>query len=440
MTVHDRAAIISIGDELILGQTLDTNSRWISATLGEWNIRVAEHVTVPDDLAAQVAAMRRLAATVPLLICTGGLGPTADDLTRTALAELLGEPLVLDDAALAEITAMFQRRGRALTDLQRTQAMRPRSAAMLPNPHGTAPGLHAQLPAPLPTAHCPNPRADIFCLPGPPNEMMPMLLEQVRPRLNPPHATVVSTRILHTLGAGEGDLAQRLGNLMNRDRNPLVGTTASGGVVSVRIRYEGPEASAAAAVAETEARCRASCAPFVFGTGEDTIMSVTLDLLRARGEKLDTVESCTGGLVGSLLTSVPGSSDAYLGGWVTYANNFKTAEVGVPEHLLQAHGAVSEPVARAMADGALAAPAGAAAAHALAITGVAGPGGGSDAKPVGTVFIALASRGSPTHVRRFAFSGGRDAVRDRAAKMALAMLRFRLLGQAPGPLLWETPL
>jgi len=431
-TTHDRAAILSVGDELVIGQRLDTNSRWISDRLTGMGIRVVEHITVGDDADAHLGALRRLVPAVPLVISTGGLGPTADDLTRSVLASLLGEPLVEDADALRTITELFARRGREISPNQRLQAQRPPSAVMLENPNGTAPGLLAE-----------HSGCTIACLPGPPNEMHPMFERAVAPRLRPPTGAVIRARVLHTLGAGEGDAAARLGRLMDRDRNPLVGTTASGGVVSVRIRYEGPENGADRAVTETESEVRAALDPFVFGIDDQTIETVVLNLLRDRAERLVTVESCTGGGLGALLTGVPGSSDAYAGGWVTYSNEFKHAEVGVPEALLRDHGAVSEPVARAMALGALATPIGASAHHALAITGIAGPGGGSAEKPVGTVFICRASRAGwaepESEVRRYQISGDREAVRDRSAKMALALLRFHLAGIRAPRLLWELP-
>lgn len=429
MPTHDRAAVISVGDELILGQTLDTNSRWISATLASWNIRVVEHVTVPDDLDAQVDALRRLGVRVPLVIVTGGLGPTLDDLTRQALADVMGEELVTDEPALRALEALFRSRGRDLSAIQRTQAQRPRSASMLANPHGTAPGLHARLAA----SQC-----DAFCLPGPPGEMQPMLLEVVRPMLRVPEGLAVVTRVMHTLGLGEGDLAQRLGALMARDRNPLVGTTASGGVVSIRVRYEGPDAVLGAREVEATARaCADAAGPFLFGEGDESIASAALASLRAASATLVTAESCTGGLIGAMLTAVPGSSDAYLGGWVTYANELKASALRVPARVLEAHGAVSAECCRAMLDGALDPASGASADWALAVTGVAGPSGGSDDKPVGTVFIGAASRAGHADVRRFRFPGARDVVRDRAAKMALAMLRFGVNRLGVPRLLWQ---
>lgn len=430
MSTHDRAAVVSVGDELVLGQTLDTNSKWISEKLAERQVRVVEHVTVADDLAEQVAALKRLAGRVALVIVTGGLGPTADDLTRQALASASDDSLVTDEASMRAIEALFAARGRPVTELQRSQALRPSRGFAIVNPHGTAPGIGARV------GDC-----DVFCLPGPPNEMRPMLVERVMPMLRPPAGKAVRTKVLHTLGMGEGDLALRLGALMDRARNPLVGTTASGGVVSIRIRYEGEEAEARREVEVTEKACRDAAGVFVFGEGDETIMSSVLSELRARDGRLVVVESCTGGLVGSLLTSVAGSSDVLVGGWITYSNAMKRREVGVAEETLVHHGAVSTECAAAMAVGALRECA--EATHALSITGIAGPGGGSDAKPVGTVFIAVARRsgGEEARVesRHFRFSGDREAVRDRAAKMGLALLRFFVRGEkvAPARLLWE---
>ncbi len=438
--IHDRAAILSIGDELILGQTLDTNSRWLSQRLTELGVRVVEHATIPDDLPRHVAALRRLAADVPLILSTGGLGPTDDDLTRDALAQALGEPLVEDAAALRNLEALLALRGRALSSNQRRQVLRPASAQSLANPMGTAPGLAARLR--LSDHHA----ADIFSLPGPPNELRPMFDTQVAPALTTPPGRDIAVRIFPTLGLGESDLAARLGDLMARDRNPLVGTTASGsggGVVTVRLRYEGDASRAKNQLDHTEKLIRNAIGPFIFGEGDDTIESVVVAALRRRNEQLIVVESCTGGLLGAAVSAVPGASVVFLGGWITYANQMKTSEVAVPPELLLAHGAVSEEVARAMALGALRTPAGIHAAHALAITGVAGPDGGSTAKPVGTVFIARASR-SPAaeqdhaEVRRFRISGDRSDVRSRAATLALAMLRFHLVNQRAPRLLWQS--
>lgn len=448
--MHSSAAILSIGDELALGQKLDTNAQWIATRLTAIGISVREHVTIADDLDQHVAALERLAREHPLIISTGGLGPTADDLTRAALARVMREELVEDAEALAHIRALFEKRGRALTDLQRSQALRPRSARCLDNPNGTAPGLHGVVNSGVAAdgggrgAHA---RCDVFCLPGPPGEMKPMFERHVVPALRPARRIVTSA--LHCLGIGEGDLAKRLGSLMDRDRNPLVGTTASGGIVSIRIRYEAPPAPNADAtpipvLEETIAACRQAGSPFIFGEGDTTIQRVVLDCLRTRGERLVVAESCTGGGLGALFTETSGASAALAGGWITYSNEMKALMLGVPGAMIARHGAVSEEVAAAMALGALEHAGGGGPAHALAITGIAGPDGGSEPKPVGTVFIARHSTGDSgaqgTEVRRFLISGTREDIRDRSAKLALMMLRFHLLGLEVPRTLWQVSL
>lgn len=432
-TAHAAAAVLSVGDELILGQTLDTNSRWISEQLLALGIPTLEHATVGDDASATAGALLRLAASADVIIATGGLGPTLDDLTRRALADALGEPLVEDAAALDQVRACFARAGRAMPDPNRVQALRPSSSTILRNNHGTAPGLAATLRA----AHA-RP-CDVFCLPGPPREMKAMFDADVRPRLRPPAGRAVRTRVIHTFGIGESDIAVRLGPMMERTRTPLVGTTASRGVVSCRLRFEGAAPAADAALDRDEQEIRSRLGAYVFGGGEDTLAGVVLGLLLDRAETLTLVESCTGGGLGAMITEVPGSSAAFLGGWIAYTNELKQLMVGVPPDLFAAPhgpGAVSRACAEAMARGGLERSG---AAHALAITGVAGPDGGTPAKPVGTVWIAHASRAGaqPPGVesRLFMLSGDRGAIREIAAKSALAMLRFHLIGAGPVPLL-----
>jgi nicotinamide-nucleotide amidase len=411
---HATAAILSIGDELTLGQGLDTNSQWLSQQLVGVGIVPVQHATVPDDLNAIRDAMLRLAAAADVVISTGGLGPTADDLTRQALAAAMNEPLAEDPAAMEQLRAWFAGRGRRMPEANRVQAQRPHSASLLQNAFGTAPGLRALLG---------SAGVEVFCLPGPPREVRPMFETQVRPHLRP--AREVTTRAVHMFGLGESEVAERLGDLMTRTHSPLVGTTVSGGVVTVRIRHEGP--GGAAAIAETENAVRDLIGPYVFGAGVDTLASVTLGLLRERSHTVAVVESCTGGLLGALLTDVPGSSAAVRGGWITYSNDFKTRLIGVPESTFAADGpgAVSRECAQAMARGGLERSG---AGWCLSITGIAGPDGGTPEKPVGTVWIALASRHREIETRRFAFAGERANVRDWAARSALAMLRFALAG------------
>jgi nicotinamide-nucleotide amidase len=424
-TAHATAAMLSVGDELTLGQTLDTNSKWIAAALRDVGIVTVEHVTVPDDLAAHADALRRLASKVDLIVSTGGLGPTADDLTRQALSQAMGDRLIEDEVSLAQVRAWFSGRGREMPAINARQALRPASASALQNLYGTAPGLLATIGS-----------CDVFCLPGPPGEARPMWNSCVVPRLRPPQERTVRTRVLHTFGIGESDLATRLGDLMARDRSPMVGTTASGGVVSCRLRYEGPlPPDDADALLESSAReVRARAGEFVFGEGDETLADAVLGLARAAGQTLGVVESCTGGMLGEMLTEPAGASSVFMGGLLTYSNAMKTALAGVESDLLgeAGPGAVSAETAASMARGGLDRLG---VDHCLAVTGIAGPGGGSASKPVGTVWIALASRGREVDVRRFRMGGARGAIRDWACKAALAMVRQRLSGVGPVNLL-----
>ena len=405
------AIIISIGNELTSGQSLDTNSAHLSRRLEQRGISVLAHETVADQQAAIVEALLQASRRAELVIVTGGLGPTADDLTRHALAAAMGSELVLHEPSLAAIEEMFRRRGREMQIANRVQAMAPAGAEVLANPVGTAPGLAATIGA-----------SRVFVMPGVPHEMMQMFDGQVVPRLGEPEAAIVH-RIVHTFGAGESDVGAAIADLMDRSANPTVGTTASGGIVSVRVAALGADVSQATAMAkQTVAEVRRRLGPVVFGEEEQTLATVVGATLRRRGQTLATAESCTGGLVSKLLTDEPGASDFYLGGVVSYANAGKQAMLDVPLELLVAHGAVSEPVAAAMAEGCRRRLGND---WAISITGIAGPGGGSELKPVGLVYIGLAGP-SGTSVERQIFPGPRRAIRLRAAMAAMNLLRLAI--------------
>jgi|688.fasta_scaffold40011_3 nicotinamide-nucleotide amidase len=418
-----RAAVLSIGDELVLGTTLDTNGRTVSEALREAGLDVVEHRTVRDDRAAIAAAMRDLAASCDVLVSTGGLGPTDDDLTRDALNDLCdgGAPMVEDPQSRADLEAWFAGRGRAMAAINLRQAMRPRGARAIRNPGGTAPGLAARIGA-----------CRTWCLPGPPREMVPMLEGDVLPAVRPAGAPALAKCTVGTYGLGESSLAERLGVRMARDREPAVGTTASGSIVSIQVVARGPDAPRRAAE-EAEA-CASIAAPYAFGTDGASLASALLDECRARRRTVTVAESCTGGLIGGMLTAVSGSSDCFPGGWITYSNALKTSEVGVAPEVLARHGAVSAETVASMAAGASTR---AGATLGIAVSGIAGPGGAVEGKPVGTVWIAVhdAATGE-TRVRRFEFPGPRDIVRDRAAKAALQLARWTLRGE-DAPLIWE---
>ncbi len=412
-----QAIIISIGDELTLGQILDTNAVWLSAQLAEQGVTIGARLTVPDERAAIVQAFQQAAAAAELVISSGGLGPTADDLTRQALADLLGAPLELDAAALAQIESFLAASARSPAPANHIQAQRPHGAECLSNPCGTAPGLKARLG-----------QTWLIALPGVPLEMQAMFSKHVVPLLKKPAAPAMLTATLRTFGLGEARLAAELGALMARDRNPKLGLTVAAGVVSICVRSQSPDlALAQAALDDTLAEIRRRLGTCVYGTGQTTLAEAVGQLLSERGRTLVTAESCTAGLLGSLLTEMPGASAYYLGGWVVYANALKSSLLGVPEALLEREGAVSQAVALRLASGALERSR---ADYALALTGIAGPQGGTAAKPRGTVWIALASRQAgaiQTTAQHCLFPGARGLVRQRAAQTALNMLRLHLL-------------
>jgi nicotinamide-nucleotide amidase len=420
-----KAATLSIGDELAMGQIDDSNARWIATRLAAEGLFRAEHRTVGDDLDRLAAAIGELACDHDLLILTGGLGPTKDDLTRDALHRHCDPdgPLVEDPAARAALERWFRGRSRAMPASNLVQALRPRSARCLPNPHGTAPGLAARVG-----------RALVFCLPGPPREMQPMFEAEVLPEVRALAGSVaMPTLAIHSFGMGESGLAERLGERMQRDRDPMVGTTASQSIVTARIRSQGERSEAIARVEAMGGEIERLWFPYAYGRNGATLAEALVALLRERGQTLALAESCTGGLIGAMVTEVAGASEVLLGGFVAYSNEWKVREVGVDRSTLAAHGAVSEPVARQLAAGAREQ---ARSTWGIGVTGIAGPGGGTAAKPVGTVFIGLAGPDGE-RVRRFQFPGDRETVRDRSAKAAIQWLRCAVLGQPDIPILWS---
>lgn len=420
------AAILSIGDELTLGQIQERNAGWLSARLADEAIVTVEHRTVPDHLDAIIAALGALANCCDVVITTGGLGPTDDDLVRVALARVLGEgDLVQDEEARGQIESWFSGRGRTMPAINLRQAERPPTARCLRNEHGTAPGLAASLG-----------RCRIWSLPGPPVEMQPMFECFVRPALREglPRAALLREAI-PTFGLGESTVAERLGDLMQRDRNPIVGTTASGSIVTIRVRAEGAAGADRrgfdALIQDIVQRMH----PYVLGIGPRSLPEALGEECRVRGVRVGMAESCTGGLASALLCEVAGASAWFEGGVISYANAVKSAMLDVPAALIERHGAVSAEVARAMVAGVMNRLDVTAAA---AITGIAGPDGGSVEKPVGMVVIATAVGGPENaEIRTFRFRGDRAAVRDRAARSAIGALRLHLRGEQAAHLLGE---
>ncbi|MGF1633456.1 MAG: competence/damage-inducible protein A [Phycisphaerae bacterium] len=411
-------AVLSVGDELVLGQTIDTNSAWLSEQLSAVGIESAAHATVGDDQAAVVETLQFLAKRHSAVIISGGLGPTEDDLTRQALAELLQSPLELRADWLGQLRTFFEARGRPMPERNAVQAMIPAGAELIWNDAGTAAGVAATWEG-----------CRLFAVPGVPKEMKKMVREKVLPRLAELAGgrAVIST-MLNTFGLGESDIAERLGELMARGRNPSIGTTVSRGIVSVRVNSRGEslaDAQEMLLASVTEVRDRLGT--LIFSENDRSLPEAVAPTLITEGLTVTTAESCTGGLIATMLTDVPGSSGYFKQGFVTYSNEAKTAMLGVPAELLAKHGAVSEPVVRAMAEGARQRTG---ADVALAVSGIAGPSGETENKPVGTVHVAL-SDVQGVWARRYVFPGDRPMVRDRTAKTALALLRYRLLGETP---------
>jgi nicotinamide-nucleotide amidase len=422
-----KAAILSIGDELVLGQTVDTNSAWLSQQLAAIGIDVSAHITVGDDQSAIQQAITGVAADFrpDFLIVTGGLGPTLDDLTRQAVAAALNVPLEMNETALNQITEYFASRKRPMAQINRVQAMLPHGATMMENKNGTAPGIDAIFKT---GDHA----CRIFCMPGVPSEMKLMFERSVLPVLKSAGGgAVILSRTLHTFGVGESIIGEKIARLMDRSRNPSVGTTVSGYGVSLRINARFPdEQTAKRELEKTDRECRAILGDLIYGQDDQTLQGVVGDLLMRSADRPRTVavaESLTGGLLGKMLTDIPGSSRYFQSGWITYSDEAKSQLLGVDPKLFAQYGAVSEPVVLAMS---AAARRLASADFALALSGIAGPDGGTAEKPIGTVCIALDDP-SGGAARTFLFMGDRFAIRDRSAKTALSLLRYRLLGISP---------
>jgi competence/damage-inducible protein CinA-like protein len=405
--------LVTVGTELLLGFTLDSNGAEIARQLAGLGIRVVRRTAVgdrADEIRDGVADALRRTGTV---LTTGGLGPTRDDITKLTVAELYGAPLDFDESVWSDLLARFARLGRAPAPSNRTQAQVPRGALVLRNRWGTAPGLWLEG----------GPGLTVM-LPGVPQEMRMLLEHEVLPRLAArAGGSVIRSRTVRTTGIPESTLAERMGEI-EREIAPVT-LAYLPGVHGVDLRltaWQLPEE-------ETERRLAAAAALLterggghVYGEGDTDLAAVVLERARRTGWTLGTAESCTGGLVGVRLTEIAGSSDVFMGSAVCYANRLKIELLGVPPAVIEAHGAVSEPVARAMAEGAcrrLGVD------LAVAVTGVAGPGGGTPEKPVGTVWYAAADRNG-TVARTSVVLGTRSEIRARAAQAALDLLRRRL--------------
>jgi nicotinamide-nucleotide amidase len=413
-----RAEIIAIGSELLTPLRSDTNALVLTVRLRELGIDVVARTTVADDPGLLESVFRAAIARADVVIATGGLGPTEDDLTREALAAALGRPLRRDPVLMGEIEQRFARFQRAMAEVNRKQADVVEGAAVLRNPRGSAPGQRVDAGGRV-----------IVLLPGPPSEMLPIFEEQVAPVLAARMAgRVLRTRILKIASMSESDVEQAAAPVYTTFTNPRTTILGAPGQVELHLTADGASpAEAEERIEELAAGLRAALPGRIYSEDGRDLHEVVAGMLTERGLTLALAESCTGGLLAARLTEVPGSSRFLDRAWVAYANAAKTEMLGVDAALLERVGAVSEEVAAAMAS---AARVRAGAGVAIAITGIAGPGGGTEDKPVGLVFIAL-DGAAGARVRRCFFPGERTRVRYQAAQAALEMTRRGLLSLTP---------
>lgn len=406
-----KGAIVSIGNELLNGHTTDTNCPYICSRLLSIGIPVVGVYTVGDDIKQIVRSLKRAAEDADIVIATGGLGPTDDDITRQAFAELLGVKLQVKPVLLKGIRKFFVDRGLPMPEKNTIQACVPKGASALDNPFGTAPGIFAKMKRKL-----------FFAMPGVPVEMKEMLEKSVIPRLaRKSCAGFTVVKKVRCFGAGESALAEKLGNLLERGRNPLINITVSSGIITLHVVACARTKKQAEQMAKKDVNhLRSLLGDLIFSVDDQTLPEVAGHWLTQHHKTITVAESCTGGLLTKLITDIPGASEYFTRGWITYSNKAKTELLGVPKQLIEKHGAVSEQVACAMA---IAARKKAKSDFAIAITGIAGPAGGSRQKPVGLVYISVCD-GNACQTKKCLFSYTRDLIRTRAALTALNMLRL----------------
>lgn len=407
-----KAYIVSTGTELLIGNTADTNSFFLSRELSALGIRVVGRSTVGDNREMIKNALRTGYELADLVVCTGGLGPTADDLSREALAEVLQLPLIKDDEELARIRDYFSRRRREMPESNLKQSMFPPGTVVLKNRAGTASGFMVSS----------NDKTFVL-LPGPPHEMEVVFKEELRPLLRTwlgEDGRVMISRTIKVFGPGESQVESMISDVMEDPEGCSMALLAVGGEVHIRVTCDAPDRSQAErALDSVIKRLRKGLGDNIYGEGQDSLPELIIHLLERKGYTVALAESCTGGMVGKMLTDVPGSSSAFWGGVISYSNEAKTRILGVSEETLNKYGAVSPETAREMARG-IRNMAGST--FGISLTGIAGPDGGTPEKPVGLVYVGIAGdTGEKT--RELRLMGGRDGIRTIAAKSALDWLR-----------------
>ncbi|GAB4460694.1 MAG: competence/damage-inducible protein A [Armatimonadaceae bacterium] len=409
------AEVISVGTELLLGQIIDTNAAYLSQQLSHLGISVYHRATVGDNFERAVATARQAHSRADFIFLIGGLGPTMDDLTREIIAEVMEAPLERDESAAKHLQELFASRGYKMVESNFRQAMVPTGGRALPNANGTAPGILVEKSGKA-----------MIALPGPPNEFIPMFETQVLPYLEmrvEGQRQVIRSRTLRIMGIGESSLEDMVKDLM-QDANPSVAPYAKVGEVHLRVTAKaGNEAEADSLIAERANLLYECLGNHIYGENETTLEEAVVHLLKEKRQTVATAESCTGGLLSGRITNVPGSSEVFGIGLVTYSNDAKINLLQIPRAVIGGVGAVSPEVAQGMAERVREL---ARADFGIGITGIAGPGGGSAEKPVGLVYIGLASDGEVIFTKNL-YGGVRADIRHRATQTALEMLRQKLL-------------
>jgi nicotinamide-nucleotide amidase len=410
------AEIVAVGSEMLTPQRLDTNSLYLTAELNNLGVEVVTKYVIGDHLERLRDAVRHATSKSEILVISGGLGPTEDDLTRDAVADALGRRLIFNQEICDALEQRFARLNRKMAEVNKRQAFVIEGAAILPNDRGTAPGQWVE-----------ESGAVVMLLPGPPHELKAMFERQCIPRLaRLVPQLVIRTICLRVAGMGESDLDQLIAPVYKKYQNPVTTILAAAGDIQIHLRARcTTEAEANGLLAEVAGPVELLLGDRVYSRNGDPLETVVGDMLRTNHATVSVAESCTGGMLGERFTSVAGSSAYFVGGFITYSDEMKIEMLGVAPELLQQHGAVSKPVAEAMAVGARGHTR---STYALAITGVAGPGSGADAAPVGTTFIALADN-EGTQVLQRQFIGDRTRIRNFASQLALDLLRRRIAGR-----------
>jgi len=408
-----KASIVSTGDEILLGRILDTNAAYLSEKLFSIGIVVVSFHTVGDDIERIVRAMETASGEADVVLITGGLGPTDDDLTRQGLAKFLGIELKMEESILRKIIRFFLDRNLRMPDKNKVQAYIPAGAKELANHIGTAPGIMAEKEGKL-----------FAAMPGVPVEMKKMFEESVLPELEKlSDRQAIVLKRLKCFGAGESATAEMLGSMMQRGRNPLINCTVDAGEITLHIIAAAENKEQAQRLADKDERAiRKKLGELVYGEGKQSLAEVVGEKLAERGETVVVAESCTGGELAKLITDVPGASRYFRQGWVTYSNESKISELDMPAELIERYGAVSYEVAEAMARQARKISG---TDYAIAITGIAGPTGATEQKPLGLVYISVDSGGGG-ETKRFVFPNNRELIRFRSAQTALNMLRLKM--------------